>query len=80
MADTSPVDPPDEAPTEPTSAGTLELSDEDVDRIARRVIELASNRLDEIAWEIVPDMAEIVVRERIRELEAEATATPDAVQ
>jgi CheY-like chemotaxis protein len=83
MADTSPIDPPAEAaaPTEIVGGSGLELSDEDVDRIARRVIELASNRLDQIAWEIVPDMAEIVVRQRIRELEAEAeSAAPDPVQ
>jgi len=45
-----------------------ELSDEDVDRIARRLLELAGDR---IAWEVLPDMAEIVVRERVREIEAE---------
>jgi len=47
------------------------LSDEDVDRIARRVIELATERIEHIAWEVVPDMAETVVRERIRQLEAD---------
>ncbi len=84
MADTSPVEPPDETPepsAETPTPGSFELSDDDVDRIARRVIEVASHRLDEIAWEIVPDMAEIVVRQRIRELEAEADApTTDAIQ
>jgi CheY-like chemotaxis protein len=76
MADTSPVDPPEEVP-EPTieappGGGSAQLTDDDIDRIARRVIELASDRLDQIAWEVVPDMAEIVVRQRIRELEAES--------
>jgi CheY-like chemotaxis protein len=47
------------------------LSDEDIDRIARRVLELASDRFEQLAWEIVPDMAEIAVRQRIRELEKE---------
>ncbi len=51
------------------------LSDEDVDRIARRVLELAAERIEGIAWEVVPDMAEIVVRQRIRELESEAERT-----
>jgi len=85
MADTSPVEPPEEeidseeAPT--VAAGPTGLSDEDVDRIARRVVELASDRLESVAWEVVPDMAEIVVRQRIRELEAESDAsTPDTVQ
>jgi CheY-like chemotaxis protein len=47
------------------------LSDEEIDRIARRVLELASDRFEQLAWEIVPDMAEIAVRQRIRELETE---------
>jgi CheY-like chemotaxis protein len=85
MADTSPVDPPQEeteSPIEtPAGAPSARLSDEDVDRIARRVVELASDRLDRIAWEVVPDMAEIVVRQRIRELEAETdNATAEPVQ
>jgi hypothetical protein len=74
MADTSPVEPPAEestAPVEPP-AESAGLSDADIDRIARRVLELAADRLDQIAWEVVPDMAEIVVRQRVRELEAEA--------
>ncbi len=47
------------------------LSDEDVERIARRVVELYAESLERIAWEVLPDMAEIVVRERVREIEAE---------
>jgi len=47
------------------------LSDEDVDRIARRVLELAADRIEQVAWEVIPDVAEVAVRERIRELEAE---------
>jgi hypothetical protein len=53
------------------------LSDEDVDRIAHRVLELASDRFDQLAWEIVPDMAEIAVRQRIRELEVEIEGSSD---
>ncbi len=80
MADTSPVEPPSEDDAN-TDDGGFKLTDDDIDRIARRVIELASDRLEQIAWEIVPDMAEIVVRQRIRELEAESeAATPEAVQ
>ena len=54
---------------EPASTG---LSDEDVDRIARRLLELASDRIEHIAWDVIPDMAELVVRERVREIEAAA--------
>jgi CheY-like chemotaxis protein len=84
MADTSPVDlpPEDTNPVQaPQGDPAFQLSDDDIDRIARRVIDLASDRLEQIAWEIVPDMAEIVVRQRVRELEAESEAsTPDPVQ
>ena len=53
------------------------LSDEDVERIARRVLELSSGTLERIAWEVLPDMAELVVRERVRQLEAAIdTASP----
>jgi hypothetical protein len=46
------------------------LSDDDIDRIARRVVELSGHLIEHIAWEVIPDMAEIVVRERVREIEA----------
>jgi hypothetical protein len=50
-----------------------ELSDEQIDRIARRVVELMSDQVvRNIAWEVIPDLAEMVVKERIRQLEAEA--------
>ena len=48
------------------------LTDEDVERIARRVVELMTGDVvKNIAWEVVPDVAEMVVRERVRELENE---------
>jgi len=49
-----------------------ELTDEDVDRIARRVMELAQPMLERIAWEVIPDMAEMLVYRRIQELETAA--------
>lgn len=55
------------------AAPTGELTDEQVDRIARRVVQLMSDQVvRNIAWEVIPDLAEIAVKERIRELEAEA--------
>jgi len=48
----------------------IALSDEDVERIARKLLELSSGTLERIAWEVLPDMAELVVRERVRQLEA----------
>jgi CheY-like chemotaxis protein len=50
-----------------------DLSDEQIERIARRVVELISDQVvRNIAWEVIPDLAEMVVKERIRQLEAEA--------
>ena len=46
---------------------------EQIDRIARRVVELMSDQIvRNIAWEVIPDMAEMLVRTRIRELEEAA--------
>lgn len=51
------------------------LSDADVDRIARRVIELLGDKVvRDVAWEVVPDLAEVVIRDRLRELENQADA------
>jgi hypothetical protein len=53
------------------AAGGRPLSEEEVDRIARRVIELGGERIvRDIAWEVVPDLAEVLLKARIRELEA----------
>lgn len=70
-----PVVPPStlapEAP--PIAIRSSDLSDEQIDRIARRVVELMSDQVvRNIAWEVIPDLAEMVVKERIRQLESEA--------
>jgi CheY-like chemotaxis protein len=53
------------------AAATGALSDDDVDRIARRVIELLGDKpVRDVAWEVVPDLAEVLLKTRIRELEA----------
>ena len=50
----------------------IELSQDQIDRIARRVVELMDGGLlREIAWEVVPDLAEVVIKERLRELESQ---------
>lgn len=55
----------------PTPNGAF-LSDEDVDRIARRVVDLLGDKpVRDVAWEVVPDLAEVVIRERLRQLEAQ---------
>jgi CheY-like chemotaxis protein len=66
-----PAPPPPAPPAAPASApGSNGLSEADVDRIARRVVELLGDRLvREVAWEVIPDMAEMVIKDRVRELE-----------
>jgi hypothetical protein len=59
-------------PSSAASGSAGELSDEQVDRIARRVVQLMSETVvRNIAWEVIPDLAEMVVKERIRQLESE---------
>jgi len=51
--------------------GSNDLTEEQIERLAARVVEKLSDRIvREIAWEVIPDMAEIVIKQRIKELEA----------
>ncbi len=51
-------------------AGERPLGDDEVERIARRVVEILGERVvRKVAWDVVPEMAERLVRERLRELE-----------
>jgi CheY-like chemotaxis protein len=62
-----------DAPPMSIARGSSDLTDDQIDRIARRVVELMSEQVvRNIAWEVIPDLAEMVVKERIRQLEAEA--------
>jgi hypothetical protein len=67
----APATPPAPAAA-PAPAASESLTDEQVDRIARRVVALATPQLERIAWEVIPDMAEMLVRKRIQELEGAA--------
>ena len=56
------------AAQESARAAGVELSQETIDAIARRVVEQMSERvLREIAWEVVPDLAERLIRQRLEE-------------
>lgn len=48
--------------------GAHQLSPEAIDAIARRVIELLSDRVvREVAWEVVPELAELLIKRRLDE-------------
>jgi len=50
------------------SAGVGELSPEMIDAIARRAVELMSDKvIREIAWEVVPDLAELLIKKQLEE-------------
>lgn len=52
------------------SSRPAELSDEEIDRIAARVIAKVSEKLiREIAWEVVPDLAEVLIKKKIDDIE-----------
>jgi CheY-like chemotaxis protein len=45
-----------------------QLSPEMIDAVARRVVELMSDKVvREIAWEVVPDLAELLIRQKLEE-------------
>ena len=62
---------------EPAEAPSgIRLSPEEIDAIARRVVARLSDRvLREIAWDVVPDLANVIVRQRIRELERDPSSS-----
>jgi CheY-like chemotaxis protein len=69
----SPTSPPSTAmPVGSVSLRSDRLSDEEVDRIARRLVELLGDKVvRDVAWEVVPDLAEVVIKDRLRELESQ---------
>ena len=66
----SPVAAPVAAAPSP-SLTTDQLSPEMIDAIARRAVELMSDKvIREIAWEVVPDLAELLIKKQLEEKQA----------
>ena len=54
-----------------TSISADQLSPETMDAIARRVVEMMSDKVvREIAWEVVPDLAELLIKRQLEERQA----------
>jgi CheY-like chemotaxis protein len=61
---------PPQPPPPPPPAPERVLSEDEVDRIARRLVEVIGERIiRKVAWDVVPEMAERLVKERLREIE-----------
>jgi CheY-like chemotaxis protein len=59
--------------TQSTPVVSGELSQEMIDAIARRAVEMMSDKvIREIAWEVVPDLAELLIKRRLEEKESQA--------
>jgi hypothetical protein len=57
--------------TSSTSISADQLSPEMIDAIARRVVEMMSDKVvREIAWEVVPDLAELLIKRQLEERQA----------
>jgi CheY-like chemotaxis protein len=71
-----PMEEPMKAAPEPAlepPAAAPSLTDAQIDAIARKIVELFGDKvLREVAWEVIPDLAEMVIKTRIAELEAES--------
>ena len=54
--------------TQPTNVVPEQLSQEMIDAIARRAVEMMSDKvIREIAWEVVPDLAELLIKKKLEE-------------
>jgi hypothetical protein len=58
--------------THSTSVSPGELSPEMIDAVARRVVEMMSEKVvREIAWDVVPDLAELLIKRQLEDKESQ---------
>jgi hypothetical protein len=58
--------------SQPSGIVPGELSQEMIDAIARRAVEMMSDKvIREIAWEVVPDLAELLIKRKLEEQESQ---------
>lgn len=71
MAEPAPASSPE--PELAPAAGAVHLNEAQIEAIARKMVEIFGDKiLREVAWEVIPDMAEMLIKNRIIELEGEA--------
>jgi CheY-like chemotaxis protein len=68
----APVSTPVATPSVATSVTPGTLSQEQIDAIARRVVEMMSDKVvQEIAWEVVPELAELMIKRQLEQKESQ---------
>lgn len=64
--------PPEATAADGSNHRSGDLSQDQIEQIARRVAEIVGDKVArEVAWEIIPDLAEVIIRDRLRELESQ---------
>jgi hypothetical protein len=62
----------EEVPLTSSEAASVAVPMDMVEKIAQRVVAQASEKvLREIAWEVIPDLAEVLIRQEIERLKGE---------
>ena len=66
------VDEPVPAPAPPSEAASVSVPVDMVEKIAQRVVaQISEKAVREIAWEVIPDLAEALIKQEIERLKAE---------
>lgn len=66
-AETIPTEPAATAAVPAAVTGSADLSEAQIDAIVQRVLQRLSDRVvREVAWEVVPDMAELLIKEQLK--------------